>query len=52
MVFWEFLESLTDCHSFLSMRDRNLTAALTADHPFHQAGLTPFLLQDPPAPAA
>jgi predicted nucleic acid-binding protein len=44
--------SLTDCHSFLIMRAHGLTAALTADHHFQQAGFAPLLLQDPPAPGA
>lgn len=36
--------SLTDCTSFVVMRDHNLTDALTADHHFEQAGFTPLLL--------
>jgi uncharacterized protein len=32
--------SLTDCTSFLIMRDNHLTDALTADHHFVQAGFT------------
>jgi predicted nucleic acid-binding protein len=34
--FW----SLTDCFSFIVMRERNLPAALTNDHHFAQAGFT------------
>lgn len=30
--------SLTDCFSFLAMRERGITAALTGDHHFVQAG--------------
>lgn len=30
--------SMTDCISFLTMRDRGLTEALTTDHHFVQAG--------------
>ena len=32
--------SLTDCVSFVVMRDRGLTEALTADRHFEQAGFT------------
>ena len=35
--------SLTDCTSFVAMRDRDLTDALTGDHHFEQAGFTPRL---------
>jgi predicted nucleic acid-binding protein len=35
--------SLTDCISFLVMKNRNLTAAVTADHHFEQAGFTILL---------
>ncbi|MGC8542277.1 MAG: type II toxin-antitoxin system VapC family toxin [Phycisphaerae bacterium] len=35
--------SLTDCISFIVMRDANLTDALTADHHFTQAGFTVLL---------
>ncbi len=38
--------SLTDCHSFLTMKARKLTDALTADHHFEQAGFT-ILLKAP-----
>jgi len=34
---------LTDCVSFVAMRDRGLTEALTQDHHFEQAGLTALL---------
>jgi predicted nucleic acid-binding protein len=36
--------SLTDCASFLTMRDLHLTDALTADHHFVQAGFRALLL--------
>ena len=35
--------SLTDCTSFVVMRERGLTEALTADHHFEQAGFTVLL---------
>jgi predicted nucleic acid-binding protein len=35
--------SLTDCISFIVMRDRGLTEALTADAHFRQAGFRPLL---------
>jgi predicted nucleic acid-binding protein len=41
--------SLTDCLSFVIMRRRRLTAALTTDHHFEQAGFRALLLQDPPS---
>ena len=35
--------SLTDCISFVAMKDQGLTEALTADHHFEQAGFTVLL---------
>lgn len=35
--------SLTDCTSFVVMKDRGITEALTADKHFAQAGFTPLL---------
>lgn len=35
--------SLTDCISFVVMRDRGLSQALTADHHFEQAGFVALL---------
>ena len=35
--------SLTDCISFVVMRERGLSEALTGDHHFEQAGFTPLL---------
>jgi uncharacterized protein len=35
--------SLTDCTSFVVMRDEGLTDALTTDHHFEQAGFTALL---------
>jgi predicted nucleic acid-binding protein len=35
--------SLTDCTSFVVMRDRGITDALTADHHFEQAGFSALL---------
>lgn len=37
---------LTDCISFVVMRDEGLTDALTADRHFLQAGFRPLLLDD------
>lgn len=37
--------SLTDCISFVVMRQRDLTNALTGDHHFAQAGFKPLLAQ-------
>jgi hypothetical protein len=40
--------SLTDCFSFVVMRDRRRTDALTTDHHFVQAGFRALLLENPP----
>src|SRR3989442_1011155 len=37
--------SLTDCMSFVVMRDENISEALTGDHHFEQAGFTILLKQ-------
>lgn len=37
--------SLTDCVSFVTMQDHDLTEALTGDHHFEQAGFTAILKQ-------
>jgi uncharacterized protein len=37
--------SLTDCTSFIIMRERNIADALTADHHFEQAGFVALLRQ-------
>ncbi len=39
--------SLTDCLSFLVMREKGLNVALTADHDFEQAGFVAFFKQNP-----
>jgi len=39
--------SLTDCVSFVVMRDRGATQALTHDRHFEQAGFDPLLRRDP-----
>jgi hypothetical protein len=36
--------TLTDCISFVVMRDMNLTSALTGDHHFVQAGFSALLM--------
>lgn len=38
--------SLTDCLSFVVMKQRNLIDALTSDHHFKQAGLEPVMLSE------
>jgi hypothetical protein len=38
--------SLTDCISFVVMRDEGLSEALTADRHFEQAGFVPLMKQD------
>lgn len=38
--------SLTDCLSFVVMKQRNLVDALTSDHHFKQAGLEPVMLSE------
>jgi predicted nucleic acid-binding protein len=35
--------SLTDCASFLIMKERNIEEALTSDHHFAQAGFRPLI---------
>jgi uncharacterized protein len=42
--------SLVDCLSFVVMKQRRLTDALTADHHFEQAGFRALLLYPPDAP--
>jgi predicted nucleic acid-binding protein len=42
--------SLTDCISFVVMSEHQLTAALTNDHHFVQAGFRALLLEESPAP--
>ena len=39
--------SLTDCISFVVMKDEKLTEALTRDHHFKQAGFTPIFADTP-----
>jgi predicted nucleic acid-binding protein len=39
--------SLTDCISFLVMRDRGIVRALTHDHHFEQAGFEALMRRDP-----
>jgi len=39
---------LTDCISFIVMRDQNLTAALTGDQHFQQAGFRALMRDDHP----
>jgi len=40
--------SLTDCISFIVMRERCIQRALTHDHHFEQAGFEALLRRDPP----
>lgn len=40
--------SLTDCTSFIVMRERGIQRALTHDHHFEQAGFEALLRRDPP----
>jgi predicted nucleic acid-binding protein len=40
--------SLTDCISFIMMREHGTTRALTHDHHFEQAGFEALLRRDPP----
>lgn len=40
--------SLTDCISFVLMRERRLTRALAYDHHFEQAGFDALLCREPP----
>jgi uncharacterized protein len=39
--------SMTDCVSFVVMKERNLTDALTTDADFQQAGFRALLLEEP-----
>ncbi len=39
--------SLTDCASFVVMRERGISQALTYDHHFEQAGFVALLRRDP-----
>jgi uncharacterized protein len=39
--------SLTDCISFITMRQQGITRALTHDHHFEQAGFEALLRRDP-----
>lgn len=39
---------MTDCTSFIAMHERGLTAALTADTHFRQAGFRALLLEETP----
>ena len=41
---------MTDCISFVVMREQNLTDALTADKHFAQAGFTPLMAGNPRTP--
>lgn len=38
---------LTDCASFVVMRERGIAGALTTDEHYRQAGFRPLLLEDP-----
>ena len=43
--------SLTDCTSFVVMRDRGITTAFAYDRHFEQAGFRALLREDPPGDA-
>lgn len=40
--------SFTDCTTFVAMRERGLTEALTSDRDFEQAGFSALLRREPP----
>ena len=44
--------SLTDCISFVVMRERSITEALAYDRHFEQAGFRALLREEPPGTSA